>query len=68
MKNFIKYLDDKQAEKEKAIEMKMNAAITETNKTMYAAHDYYGSPKKLVLKRKSPSSSGGDGGNGNGGE
>ena len=42
--------------------------IDEESKTMYAAHDYYGSPKKMVLKRKSPSSSGGDGGNGNGGE
>lgn len=41
--------------------------IDEESKTMYAAHDYYGSPKKMVLKRKSPSSSG-DGGNGNGGE
>lgn len=29
----------------------------------YEAHDYYGSPKKKVLARKSPSSSGG----GNGG-
>jgi hypothetical protein len=63
MKHFIKYLDDKNAEKD--IEMKMNAAITENDKTMYAAHDYYGSPKKMVFKRKSPSSSGG---NGNGGE
>ena len=68
MKHFIKYLNDKNAEKEKSIEMKMNAAITENDKTMYAAHDYYGSPKKMVFKRKSPSSSGGDGGNGNGGE
>lgn len=42
--------------------------IDEESKTMYAAHDYYGSPKKMVLKRKSPSSSGGDGGDGNGGE
>jgi hypothetical protein len=30
----------------------------------YAAHDDFGSPKKKVLARKSPSSSGGDGGNG----
>ncbi len=59
MKHFIKYLDSKNAEKEKDIEMKMNAAITEDNMTTYAAHDYYGSPKKLVFKRKSPSSSGG---------
>lgn len=65
MKHFIKYLDQKNAEKEKDIEMKMNAAITENNKTMYAPHDYYGSRKKLVFKRKSPSSSGGDS---NGGE
>lgn len=33
----------------------------------YAAHDYYGSPEKKVLARKSPSCSGGNGGGGNGG-
>ncbi len=33
----------------------------------YEAHDDFGSPKKKVLARKSPSSGGGNGGSGNGG-
>lgn len=67
MKRFKTYIDNKDPTKEKNIEMAMNS-VSEDNTTEYAAHDYYGSPKKMVLKRKSPSSSGGGGGNGNGGE
>jgi hypothetical protein len=63
MKKFKTYIDQKDPTKEKNIEMAMNS-VSEEGKQVYAAHDYYGSPKKLVLKRKSPSSSGGgaDGG------
>lgn len=36
-------------------------AMLKPKKTVdYEGHDYYGSPKKKVLTRKSPSSSGGD--------
>lgn len=66
IKRFKTYKDNKDPTKEKNIEMAMNS-VSEDNTTEYAAHDYYGSPKKMVLKRKSPSSSGG-GGSGNGGE
>lgn len=44
--------------KEKAIEHLKKHVSEDT--TDYEAHDYYGSPKKKVLTRKSPSSSGGD--------
>lgn len=58
MKKFKTYIDQKDPTKEKNIEMAMNS-VSEQDMQIYAAHDYYGSPKKLVLKRKSPSSSGG---------
>lgn len=58
MKTFKSYIDKNDSTKEKNIEMAMNA-VSEEGKQEYAAHDYYGSPKKMVLKRKSPSSSGG---------
>lgn len=49
--------------------MKTFKQIVETMlKTVdYEAHDDFGSPKKKVLARKSPSSGGGNGGGGNGG-
>lgn len=71
MKTFKKFIKGRSAEDEKDIErntaMKISV-FTETNKQVYAAHSDFGSKKKMVLKRKSPSSSGGNGGNGNGGE
>lgn len=36
--------------------------IAEAKTVKYSGHDYYGSPEKKVLARKSPSSSGGGGG------
>ena len=44
--------------KDAAIEHLKKSVSEDT--TDYEAHDYYGSPKKKVLARKSPSSSGGD--------
>lgn len=57
MKTFKSYRDKSDPTKEKNIEMSMNSVSEEGQD--YAAHDYYDSPKKKVLKRKSPSSSGG---------
>lgn len=42
--------------------------LEEAKTVTYAGHDYYGSPAKKVLARRSPSSAGGDaGGGGDGG-
>ena len=55
--------DDLQAPKPKESQTNPNVmAVAEAlNKTRYAGHNYYGSPAKTVLARKSPSSSGGNG-------